>query len=130
MSEPRRLRAGAAAAFGVTSLAVTAALLASGSAACGHSGPRPRPRIQVTLVNDSGVPICDVFMRPSEQHAAGWSNDWLNRDELVVPGARRSFAVPPGETWDVKLVECSGAVARTLVRQTWSSHVDVTASGR
>jgi hypothetical protein len=81
-------------------------------ALCGcASAPVLPPRIYVTVANDLATPICDVHMRHSAEAAAGWSTDWLDREQVVLPGAERRFMLPPGETWDVRLTGCDGSVA-------------------
>lgn len=65
---------------------VAALALALLLGACRSELPPP-PKIFVTLVNDSGAALCDVHMRLSRHHAAGWGTDWLDRSEAIAPRA-------------------------------------------
>lgn len=84
------------------------ALCASGAAGCG-APPQLPPQVQVTFVNDTGAPICDVHIRRTETAAGGWQTDWLDRDEVVAAGMDRTFRLEPGSRWDVRLAACNGA---------------------
>jgi hypothetical protein len=109
--------------------AIDGLALAALACACASARPLP-PRIDVTIANDLPVASCDVHLRPSAQAAAGWSTDWLDREQRVAPGMERTFAVAPGETWDIRLTACDGRVLSTRERLTLRASTRVPASAQ
>ncbi|NMC69380.1 MAG: hypothetical protein GYA57_04840 [Myxococcales bacterium] len=61
----------------------------------------------VALINATSVPICFVYLWPSDQTSVG--QDWLGPNEAVSPGMRRDFALQPG-SWGFRVVTCDGGV--------------------
>jgi hypothetical protein len=68
-------------------------------------GPRPgvAGRITVTLANDSGIPICSVFISPSTEEY--WGVDWLDATEAIRVNRSRTFRLSPG-TYDMLAEDC------------------------
>ncbi len=103
-----------------------AAVLAGVVVSC--STPLP-PKVAVTVENDLGAAkICDVFIRQSKHVAAGWGNDWLDREEVLSDGTLRTFQMDPGLTWDVRLVYCGGQDVGVLKNLTWDHATTIQAS--
>ena len=63
-------------------------------------------RATLTVINQSSVDICYVYISPSESDS--WGEDWLG-DDSIRPGKRRQFRLPEGE-YDVKAEDCDGNV--------------------
>lgn len=66
--------------------------------ACGGSGGNVR------IVNELSLAVCFVQMSPSTDPT--WGDDWLGPDEVISPGASRSFDVPTGAPYDVRVSAC------------------------
>lgn len=62
----------------------------------------------VTLINNSHVEVCYVRMSPSSW--AVWGSDWMGSSETLPPGSARSFAVPPGQEYDLQALDCDEKV--------------------
>lgn len=58
----------------------------------------------LTLVNNLDIPICYVFISPSD--SAEWGNDWLGND-TIPPGGSYTFHLPAG-TYDLSAHDCDG----------------------
>jgi len=58
----------------------------------------------LTLVNNLDIPICYVFISPSD--SAEWGNDWLGND-TIPPGGSYTFHLPAG-TYDLSARDCDG----------------------
>jgi hypothetical protein len=65
--------------------------------ACGPSG-------NLRLVNHSGTTICFVQMSPTTQ--SNWGADWLGSSETISDGSSRSFQLPTGVRYDIRLSAC------------------------
>jgi hypothetical protein len=61
-------------------------------------------RATLTVINQSSVEICYVYISSSESDS--WGEDWLG-DDSIRPGKRRQFRLPEGE-YDVKAEDCDG----------------------
>ncbi len=61
----------------------------------------------VALINATSVPICFVYLWPSDQPSVGL--DWLGPSESVASGTRRDFSLQAG-TWGFRAVACAGGV--------------------
>jgi hypothetical protein len=98
----------------------------------GSCAPPPRalpPQVALTIKNATSDRVCDVFIRPSEQHAAGWGQDWLDRDEFVAPALTRRFQLQPARAWDVRVVSCGGSVLHESAGTNFVKDTDLTVSG-
>ncbi len=104
------------------------ALLALGLGACAPPPAALPPRVALTIKNAAPDRVCDVFIRPSEQHAAGWGQDWLDRDEFVAPGLARRFQLDPERTWDVQVVSCGGSVLYESAQTKFGADTEVVVS--
>jgi hypothetical protein len=86
----------------------------------GSNAARYYGAVALTLVNDTGVPVCQVRMGPS--YDPYWGDNWLTPGEVIPQGAQRTFPVAGG-AWDVQVSGCDGAqISQQL-------HVPMFASG-
>lgn len=69
------------------------------------SSPQMADRAIFTLINQSEVPICYVYISPID--ARDWGDDQLGGREIVEVGAERAFEFAPG-LYDVLLLDCNG----------------------
>ena len=72
----------------------------------------------VVLVNQSEQDVCFVYIAPTESE--DWGEDWLGEDEVISPGATRTFTVTVG-TYDLLAADCAAEVL--------SEQYEVTVSG-
>jgi putative serine protease PepD len=70
------------------------------------------PPATLTVRNNSGGPICDVFVSPSGA-LHGWGGDDLPADLEIEPQRGESIDVTAG-TWDVLLEDCNGVELDTV----------------
>ena len=61
----------------------------------------------LTLQNDSGIPVCHVYI--SSIKSDSWGEDWLGEDEVVAAGASKVFQVPTG-VYDLRTEDCDGSL--------------------
>jgi serine protease Do len=61
------------------------------------------PPVEFTVVNESGGPICYAFLSPSG--AQNWGEDDLEAEEMIEPGAPRTWLLPAA-TYDLLLADC------------------------
>lgn len=91
---------------GVLPLGAVDKLLADEGYTLGESVAKPRASAGVfTLVNQSSVPICYVYISPI--NADNWGDDQLGAREIVDTGMQRDFEFEPG-LYDVLLLDCDG----------------------
>jgi len=80
-----------------------------GAAGCIH-GERARTMepdtAVVTIHNQSGYAICDVYLTPVRRHAL--AGDRLEASELILPGSSSELELPAGR-YDVRINDCAGA---------------------
>jgi hypothetical protein len=55
------------------------------------------------LVNNSAGSVCYVQISPAT--ADTWGLDWLDEDEIIRPGAQRTFELTP-DTYDLRALDC------------------------
>jgi hypothetical protein len=65
----------------------------------------------IVLNNNSGSAICFVLISPTTSD--DWGDDWLNFDETVPPGGRRTFTLSSG-TYDMRALDCDENELSTL----------------
>ncbi len=67
----------------------------------------PRPGLagdaRVTVDNNSGIPICSVYISPTAEDY--WGVDWLDAEEVIQIGTSRTFRLPP-DTYDILAEDC------------------------
>lgn len=68
------------------------------------SGTSPKV-VELTLVNDSGLPVCYVYI--SSVQSDEWGENWLAQDEVVRSGGSRVFQVEGGD-YDLRAEDCDG----------------------
>jgi S1-C subfamily serine protease len=61
------------------------------------------PPVEFTVVNESSRPICYAFMSPSG--AQNWGEDDLEAEEIIEPGASRTWVIPAA-TYDLLVEDC------------------------
>jgi hypothetical protein len=59
----------------------------------------------LTVVNDTGTPICQVYISPVTSQL--WEANWLSASDTVLPGEIRTFDVPVGD-YDLLATDCDG----------------------
>jgi hypothetical protein len=99
----------------ITGIAAALILLVGATLGCGlqrYSEPTEttaepkRPATQqaeVVLVNSSSQTICYVYIVP---FMADGGDDWLGPDEMLSPGASRTFEIAPGR-YDMYANDCT-----------------------
>ncbi len=70
----------------------------------GGGGATGRPAT-LTLVNDSSLEICYVYVSPTTEDE--WGDDWLGAQETILPGVSRDFQVIAG-SYDLLAADCDG----------------------
>ncbi len=70
----------------------------------GGGGVTGRPAT-LTLVNDSSLEICYVYVSPTTEDE--WGDDWLGAQETILPGDSRDFQVLAG-SYDLLAADCDG----------------------
>lgn len=65
----------------------------------------PSGEAELVLENASGIPVCFVYISPTESDE--WGENWLATDEVVRSGHRRTFGVPEG-SYDLIARDCDG----------------------
>lgn len=64
----------------------------------------PTPDSMLRIINESSINVC--FVNFSLQTESYWRADRLNPNEVIAPGATRSFEVEPG-VYDVRFLDCN-----------------------
>ena len=59
----------------------------------------------LALQNDSGIPVCHVYI--SSIKSDSWGDDWLGENEVIAAGAGKVFQVPAG-VYDLRAEDCDG----------------------
>ncbi len=59
----------------------------------------------LALQNDSGIPVCHVYI--SSIKSDSWGDDWLGENEVIAAGASKVFQVPAG-VYDLRAEDCDG----------------------
>ncbi len=70
--------------------------------------PPPQPpsgTAEWTLENNSGIPICAVYISPTESDS--WGDNRLAENEVIRSGSSRTFQIPEG-TYDIRADDCDG----------------------
>jgi len=57
------------------------------------------------LVNNLSTAVCYVQISASTEQY--WGADWLGSTETIAVGASRDFPVPPGDTYDLRAMDCN-----------------------
>lgn len=93
----------------------------------------PTPRIvvptvvvgNVTIVNNSPDPVCQVFFSPSTDSL--WGANRMGQNEIIAVGASRNFTVPMGEPYDFLTLSCSGTREGTFFAiPVYAAHLELT----
>jgi hypothetical protein len=63
-------------------------------------------QVNLTLRNDFAIPACFVYISPSDSDE--WGDDWLGGEEIIDPGATRTFQFTPDQSVDVSVLDCDG----------------------
>ena len=72
--------------------------------------PAGTPTQPLTLVNNSGLAVCYVYISPTTDST--WGADWLGSTETISNGASRAFDVAAG-TYDLRADDCSHTALST-----------------
>src|SRR5574341_316109 len=87
-------------------LILAAVVLLLAALACESSFSVGDTEGSLTVVNDSSLEICYVFISPSDSDS--WGDDWLGEDNTIPPGESHDIAgVEPG-TYDIMAADCDG----------------------
>jgi S1-C subfamily serine protease len=73
--------------------------------ASGYIWELPYVPTTLRMVNASSTTVCYVQISPS--NVDYWGNDWLGAQEVVEAGRSRDFAVPPGQPYDMRALDCN-----------------------
>lgn len=63
-------------------------------------------QVDLTLRNDFSFPACFVYISPTDSD--DWGDDWLGEEEVIGPGASRTFQFAPDQSVDISVLDCDG----------------------
>lgn len=67
-----------------------------------HPPPPPTPDdALLILINRMDEPVRYVYLAPCASDE--WGGDWMDSDEVIMPGRTRTFSLAPG-CWDARAV--------------------------
>lgn len=89
----------------------TYTVVKDGSAVCTIHGSKPKV-VEGTLTIHNGTPWAISRVRFSLNTAMSWGGERLNKKEILKPGARRSWSVPPGK-YNLKITFQDGTSEET-----------------
>lgn len=72
----------------------------------------------VDVINNLDVPICYVYISPTDSD--DWGQDWLGDQEVIEPGASRSFSITADQSVDLQVLNC----AQEVLDQQFEVYVD------